>query len=84
LQGDLGNFDLGAFLSIAGAFRRKAHSEKPENEPLAPGVARLVLGRTLVAAPAWMEKTKGASENDADQTKQTKYQTVYLPLEIEF
>jgi hypothetical protein len=42
----------GGVLGISGALKLKAHAEKPEQEKIAPGVARLLAGGALIALPA--------------------------------
>ncbi len=44
----------GAFLTVSGALKLKAHAEKPDSEKMAPGIARLALGAGLLGLPALM------------------------------
>jgi hypothetical protein len=42
----------GAVLGVSGALKLKAHAEAPASEKMAPGIARLVAGGAIAAAPA--------------------------------
>ena len=42
----------GAVLGISGALRLKNHAENPTQEKMAPGLARLIAGGAIAAAPA--------------------------------
>jgi hypothetical protein len=44
----------GGILGISGALKLKAHAEKPDQEKIAPGIMRLLVGSSLVALPALM------------------------------
>jgi len=42
----------GAFLGVSGALKLKAHAENPAAEKMAPGIARLIAGGAIAAAPS--------------------------------
>lgn len=42
----------GAVLGVRGALKLKQHAEKPDQEKMAPGLASLIAGGAIAAAPA--------------------------------
>ncbi len=62
----------GAFLTVSGALKLKAHAEKPDSEKMAPGIARLALGAALIGLPALMgvmTNTAGFTGNQPEYKK---------------
>lgn len=43
---------VGAVLAVSGALKLKAHAEKPDQEKIGPGIARLLAGGAVAALPA--------------------------------
>ena len=52
----------GAVLGISGALKLKAHAENPAAEKMAPGIARLVTGGALVAAPSILAMLQNSTQ----------------------
>lgn len=44
-------YTIGAVLGVSGALKLKAHAEKPDQEKIAPGIARLLAGGAVASLP---------------------------------